>query len=353
MAMMLFSICIPVRDDVEHLRQCLAGFGRQNLSDCEILVCDDGSTPSLEVDQLADIGVRFDLVRQAPLGPSAARNLLAQIAAGRYLFFVDADTVATPETLDRLRRILTTHPELDAFYGSYDDEPADPGLVSSYKNLLHHYTHQHSAEQHELVTTFWCGCGVIRRDLYREIGGLSLFYDKPSIEDIELGSRLSARGVRICIFPELQVKHLKRWTLQNWLYTDLVRRGIPWVRLMRSRKRWGNQLNFSWPQRIASASAVVAVACIALIAWNPLFGAGAIVAFTAFLIPNLGFFRLVRRKRGLATAILIVPLHLTYAVVCVAAFGAALAAPPLTLPTPQMLRPLEPPAKSKASLVQS
>jgi glycosyltransferase involved in cell wall biosynthesis len=341
MAMLLFSICIPVRNDLGHLRQCLAGFQRHRLSDCEILVCDDGSTPPVESDQLADAGVPFTLVRQAALGPSAARNHLAQIARGRYLFFVDADTVATTETLDRLRRVVTTHPELDVFYGAYDDEPADPGLVSSYKNLLHHYTHQHSAQQHEVVTTFWCGCGVIRRDLYREIGGLSLFYEKPSIEDIELGSRLSARGIRICIIPELQVKHLKRWTLRNWLYTDLIRRGIPWVRLMRHRKRWGSQLNFSWSQRIASAAAVVAVACIPLIVLNPWFAAGVVVALAAFLMPNRGFFRLVRRKRGLTTAMLFVPLHLTYALVCVAAFAAALAAPPLTLPAPPMLRPLE------------
>jgi len=348
--MVLFSICIPVRNDVEHLRQCLAGFRRHRLSDCEILVCDDGSTPPVTVEQLADVGVPFTLVRQAPLGPAAARNHLAEIASGRYLFFVDADTVAACDTLDRLRRVVTTHPELDVFFGSYDDEPADRGLVSSYKNLLHHYTHQHSAHHNEAVTTFWCGCGVIRRVLYCGVGGLSLFYDKPSIEDIELGSRLSACGVPIRIFPELQVKHLKRWTLRNWVYTDLMRRGIPWVRLMRFRKRWGSQLNFSWPQRIASMSAVLAVACVPLIVLNRWFAAVAVVALMAFLIPNLGFFRLVGRKRGLTTAMLVVPLHLTYALICVASLGAALAAPPLRLPVPQMLRPVE--ARSGASLAE-
>jgi glycosyltransferase involved in cell wall biosynthesis len=348
--MVLFSICIPVRNDVEHLRQCLAGFRGHHLSDCEILVCDDGSTPPITVDQLADVGVQFHLVRQSPGGPAAARNHLAQIATGRYLFFVDADTLPARDTLDRLRRVVTTHPDLDVFFGSYDDEPADRGLVSSYKNLLHHYTHHHSAHQDEAVTTFWCGCGVIRRVLYCGVGGLLPYYDKPSIEDIELGSRLSARGIPIRIFPELQVKHLKRWTLRNWLYTDLMRRGIPWVRLMRFRNRWGSQLNFSWPQRIASVAAVIAVACAPLMVLHAWFAAGAAVALTAFLIPNLGFFRLVSRKRGLTTAMLVVPLHLTYALVCVAALGAALAAPPLRLPAPQMLLPLE--ARSNASLVE-
>ena len=42
---------------------------------------------------------------------------------------------------------------------------------------------------------------MIRAELYRDAGGLSGFYDKPSIEDIELGGRLAAQGVEIRIFP--------------------------------------------------------------------------------------------------------------------------------------------------------
>lgn len=45
--------------------------------------------------------------------------------------------------------------------------------------------------------------------------GLSEFYDQPSIEAIELGTRLTARGFRVEIFSQLQVKHLKKWTLRS------------------------------------------------------------------------------------------------------------------------------------------
>ena len=40
------------------------------------------------------------------------------------------------------------------------------------------------------------------------IGGLDDRYRKPSVEDLELGYRLSARGGRILLDPLVQVKYL-------------------------------------------------------------------------------------------------------------------------------------------------
>ena len=90
---LLFSFCIPVRNDPWNLKRCLSGFRNQDLSDCEILVCDDGSTPPLSAGDFKETGVPFMLVRQVNQGPAAARNHLARLAKGTYLFFIDADTV--------------------------------------------------------------------------------------------------------------------------------------------------------------------------------------------------------------------------------------------------------------------
>jgi len=166
-----------------------------------------------------------------------------------------------------------------------------------------------------------------------------MFYDKPSIEDIELGTRLSGQGVLIQIFPEVQVKHLKRWTLVNWLYTDIFRRGIPWVRLMRTTKNWSSQLNFSWSQRLASLSAIALVICIPFAA-QPAFGVAGLLALAIFLIANFAFIDLVRKRLGLMASIAAIPLHIVYALVCVASVAAAFLYPPLKLPPTPRLRPL-------------
>jgi hypothetical protein len=53
---------------------------------------------------------------------------------------------------------LNRHPDsrLEALVGSYDAEPAASGLVSQYKNLLHHYMHQHGRRE---AATFWSAAG--------------------------------------------------------------------------------------------------------------------------------------------------------------------------------------------------
>jgi GT2 family glycosyltransferase len=336
---LLFSICIPVKDDPENLRLCLTALARQNLNDCEVLVCDDGSSTPLREEDLRQTCAGVTLVRQKNAGPSVARNHLARIARGKYLFFVDADTVAAKDMLDCARQILAENPAITAFFGSYDDAPAHKSLVSTYRNLLHHYTHHKS--DGKVVGTFWCGCGVMLREIYLESGGLSAFYDRPSIEDIELGARISSNGVEIRIFPQLQVKHRKLWTVRSWLHTDLFCRGIPWVRLMRATNNWTGQLNFSWTQRLATLGAMAFLASLPLAVIQPAVIAFSMVALGVFVVPNFGLFALIARKRNFAAAAAAVPLHLMYATVCVVAFAVGSLSPTLQLPPVGKLLPMK------------
>jgi len=325
---MLFSILIPVRNDRENLIRCLSGFKGQDLGDCEILVCDDGSDPPLTLGEIRPLGLKVQLFRLEGRGPGAARNFLSKLAKGKFLFFLDADVEPLPSTLACARRILSEHPEIKAFFGSYDDSPYHSSLVSTYKNLFHHYIHQRSNIK---VSSFWCGCGVILRRLYLECGGLSEFYQRPCIEDIELGTRLTQQGMTIHLFKQLQVKHLKRWTLSVWLYSDLFCRGIPWVRLMRSSHNWDNVLNFTWGERLSALAGLAFTTSVAgslLWSWS---AALALISLAAFVYLNYDFLSLVAAKRALTGAIAVVPLHLVYSIVCVISLVAGNLYPPLRL----------------------
>ena len=326
---MRFSILIPVRDDLPHLVRCLDSLRTQDLSDCEVLVADDGSQPPVAPADLPVLARPLRLFRLSGDGPAVARNFLADQAVGDYLFFLDADTEASPRMLQCARSVIAARPGIRSFFGSYDDRPAWPSLISVYRNLLHHHVHQQSGGRE--VSTFWCGCGVIQRDLYRECGGLSEAYRTASIEDLAFGVQLLDRGVLTRIVPELQVKHLKRWTLGSWLYTDLFRRGIPWVRLMRARGEWTGQLNFSPSQRMAALSAVAVVILLVAAPWWPPSALLASVPLAAFVSLNRDFFRLVARTRGVPTAIAAVPLHLAYALICVLSLVMGFCYPPLKL----------------------
>ncbi len=144
-----------------------------------------------------------------------------------------------------------------AVFGSYDDAPDGQAWFSRYKNLLHRYHHQRAKRE---ACTFWAGCGAIRADVFREVGGFDVkTYEIPSIEDIELGYRIAETGRRILVEPRLQGKHLKVWTIRNSLSTDIFCRALPWARLMISREGLTNDLNTSSTERLRAGLAGIAV----------------------------------------------------------------------------------------------
>src|SRR5207249_8693541 len=123
----------------------------------------------------------------------------------------------------------------------YDDQPAAGGLVSDFRNLLHHHVHQEGAGP---ATTFWAGLGAIRRDAFLAFGGFDdKRFPRPSIEDIDLGARVVERGGRIVLDPRIQGKHLKRWTIATMVRTDFRDRGLPWVELLLARPADTTTLN--------------------------------------------------------------------------------------------------------------
>src|SRR3989442_4923268 len=124
-------------------------------------------------------------------------------------------------------------------------------MVSRYRNLLHHFVHQRGKPD---ASTFWAGCGAIRRHTFEEVRGFDAArFPRPSIEDIELGYRLRAAGHRIRLDPRLQGTHLKRWTLGSILRTDIAQRALPWSRLILKSGQAPPALNLTTGQPASAA----------------------------------------------------------------------------------------------------
>src|SRR5690606_34908923 len=134
------------------------------------------------------------------------------------LVFVDADVVVHGDALARMAAPFDREPALHALFGSYDDDPRCSDIPSRYKNLLHHYVHQHGRP---LASSFWAGCGAVKRTAFVAMSGFDERYERPSVEDIELGLRLFRAGMAIRLCPEIQATHLKHWTLMNLWRTDI------------------------------------------------------------------------------------------------------------------------------------
>lgn len=244
-------------------------------------------------------------------GPAAARNAGARQATGDILVFIDADVEVHADVFVRLRKSFADE-SVAAVFGSYDDRPRDPGAVSVFRNLLHHHVHQTSGGD---ATTFWAGLGAVRRGAFFAVGGFDdERYPKPSIEDIDLGTRLHAAGYRLVLDPAIQGTHLKRWTLTSMVKTDLLQRGVPWVELLLSGRGDRTALNLGWRHRL---SALASVALVGSIVARRAGAAGA--SLVTLGAANRSFYGLLARRRGPLAAATGVLLHAVHHLTAVAA----------------------------------
>ena len=354
-AVVEISVIVPARNAAGDLGDCLRHL--QASEDCqfEIIVVDDASTDAT-VEVAKAMGARvISLGEQC--GPAVARNRGALIAAGDMVVFIDADVFVNPSTVSQLANCLHDS-KYDAVIGSYDASPIQTNLISQYKNLLHHHTHQIGNLE---ASTFWSGCGAIRRERFLELGGFSEDYHRPCMEDIELGTRLRKAGARILLNPKIQATHAKRWTLTSLVKTDFFDRALPWTRLILRQHSMPNDLNVRVSQRFSVICVALMVLLIAIsswwepeallllatmfmfvcvidriegkeiIRWGRRAGASAMVGtfcamsllapatalvialtFVAVALLNLPLIRFFADNRGLVFGILTVPLHILY-----------------------------------------
>lgn len=311
------SVVIPVRDGARDLGRCLRQIRETPDLDAEVIVVDDGSG-----DDSAIVAAWFGatvLRVETPRGPAAARNLGAGVATGALLVFVDADVAVHPDALPRIVARFDADPGLVALFGSYDDRPDAPGLVSRYRNLLHHFVHQAGPFVDDLrpVRTFWTGLGAIRREAFLGQGGFDpTRYRRPAIEDIEFGYRITRAGGRIVLSRDVRATHLKRWSLFQTVRTDVFQRGVPWLLLMRRSGVEETDLNVDLSGRVSvAATGLAGLATLASPIW-PAAGPVAVACVAAVVALNRRFYRFLAKTGGAAFALACLPLHLIYFACC-------------------------------------
>ncbi|HTC90554.1 MAG TPA: glycosyltransferase family 2 protein [Bryobacteraceae bacterium] len=298
------SIIIAAFNASQTLHKTLEAVKLSSVRPLDIIVIDDSSTEDTAAVARQHGCTVLSTDRRS--GPGYARNLGAAQAQGDVLVFLDADVRLHGDSL----RLLVAHLDdlgIGAAFGAYDENPLDAGFFSRYRNLLHCHTHRVGRAE---ASTFWAGFGAIRRELFREFGGFDESYDSASIEDIELGMRLKAAGVRIRLDPRAEAQHLKRWTFPEMSRTDIFRRGIPWTRLILKTRRMPNDLNLRWSQRVSVAAAWIALgACTGHVQLM-------LAALVVVAVCNGRFLGFLKERAGLSFAIGAFPVQVVFSVYC-------------------------------------
>jgi GT2 family glycosyltransferase len=221
------SVCIVNWNCRAMLRACLTSLLRQPQgARLEVIVVDNGSA-----DGAADLAARefaeVKLVRNAEnRGFARANNQAAGLASGRYLFFLNNDTVVPPGTLGRLVAFADDHPRVGMigprlrggdgrFQASYRPRPTLAALL--YRTHLFRLTglcrrayHRYRREQFDphhqrAVETLMGAALLLPRRVFDECG--------PWDEDFTFGgedlhfSTCVGRRYPLVFLPEVEIVH--------------------------------------------------------------------------------------------------------------------------------------------------
>lgn len=300
------TFIVPFHRDLASLTRCLDAFNPLPPG-CELIIAADAPVDDCQ-SVARSHGARVIAIA-GPSGPAAARNAAAAAALGDVLVFVDADVVVSRSAVARIEQIFHEQPQTAAVFGSYDEQPDDPGFASQYKNLSHSFIHQSSAAK---ARTFWTGFGAVRREVFLAVGGFDERFKRPSVEDIDFGYRLSEAGHQVVLDATLSACHLKRWTVQSAIMSDVRDRGIPWTQLILRYKALHNDLNLRIENRLCIPLAYLTLVLLAIAPHAPRFLAGLPLTVAALTVLNRQYYGFLYEKRGGLFAVRAWGLHLVH-----------------------------------------
>jgi peptidoglycan/xylan/chitin deacetylase (PgdA/CDA1 family)/GT2 family glycosyltransferase len=219
----LVSVVIPAHNEEIYLFACLESIRNQDYAgEYEVIVVDNASTDNTA--QIAcDWGAR--VVYEGRRSPACARQKGAQVAKGKIIAFIDADTQAPSHWLSTIVWRFLCEPETVVISGPYAYNDAGRiAKMASYGNFISIIIDQLFRKAFNKGSAVW-GCNfAVRRAALMEVGGFDTsikFYG----EEYELSLRLSKAG-KGGVIPQLFVltsaRRLKRIGVVNQYWNWVV-----------------------------------------------------------------------------------------------------------------------------------
>ena len=210
------SVCIPVRNEMHVMTECLESVTASTYPKLEIIVLDDRSedTTSTLVKAFARDGVRFVDGKKLPatwLGKNHALQGLLDEASGRYVLFMDVDTRVQPDTIEQLvAYVQNENVDMVSVLPRREDGWRLSVIFSPLRYFWELMFHRRSAPA--TASNAWM---IDRKVLVDEFGGFNDF--KSAIQpETQLSARLMPQNrYRFLIgSPELGVSYAKKWRSQ-------------------------------------------------------------------------------------------------------------------------------------------
>jgi len=215
------SIIIPVWNKLDLTKQCLSALAAAATDvTFEVIIVDNGSVDGTK-EFLAGLKGNVQIVRnEKNLGFAKGCNQGARVARGKYLVFLNNDTVPQPHWLNPLVDEVEKHPEVGAvgsklLFADGSVQHAGVVFMRSFRSAYHIYRTASSTvpavNQRREFLAVTAACMLIRREVFEE----ALGFDESFIngfEDVDLCLKIQEKGYHVIYQPRSVLYHLESQT---------------------------------------------------------------------------------------------------------------------------------------------
>jgi GT2 family glycosyltransferase len=236
------SVIIPVWNKRELTEQCLTELARVTVGvSYEVIVVDNRSTDDT-ASFLSQLSGDIQIIRNSEnLGFAKACNQGALAARGRFLVFLNNDTIPLNNWLSALVSEATSHSDV-GIVGSkllYEaDTVQHAGVVFSRDGLMPYHLYRGFHRDHPAVNqrrTFQsvtAACMLIRKDIFEAAGGFDEGFQN-GFEDVDLCLKVRDNGWKIVYQPLSVLYHLESQTPGRKIHDQ--------ANALRFLRRWGQR----------------------------------------------------------------------------------------------------------------
>jgi len=230
---MKVSVIVPAYNASKTIDLCLRSILKQDFSDYEVIVVDDGSTDDTR-EKVKKYPVR--LITNAQGGVSAARNAGFKASKGDILIFVDSDCVAKKDLIAKLIEPLKDSKigVTQAWWEVANEGRLVPALIFK--------TYEYFTRNLEYPDFLWSYCFAIRRELLKKLGMFDVVWKR--VEDMDFSYKVIKEGYKIYLMKEVRVGHFFRETLLAHLKVHVRTAREKFVYVNKTKKLTDQRANF-------------------------------------------------------------------------------------------------------------
>jgi GT2 family glycosyltransferase/glycosyltransferase involved in cell wall biosynthesis/Flp pilus assembly protein TadD len=212
------SIIIPVCNNMDLTKQCLESLAEVTTGPTyEVIVVDNGSTDGT-AQLLQTLGGDVQVVRNPDnFGFAKACNQGAAVARGKYLVFLNNDTIPQRGWLSAMVEEAETHAET-GIVGSkllfLDRTIQHAGVVFDRDSLMPYHCYKGFESDHPAVNrrrefgAVTAACMLVRREIFHAVGGFDEEY-RNGFEDVDLCLKVRDKGWKVVYQPSSLLFHLE------------------------------------------------------------------------------------------------------------------------------------------------